>query len=364
MSNNVQGSSGNPILLFSWLLIIAAMACNPASNQADKKSADAASGDSSFRNIYVPSTISAEAQKVLEMGRQAKLYQKIYPAPTDTSGWRKARQEQEESAKKNIDAFFADASIRIRDTVIAGVLTLDVVPANWKDNGKLIIFTHGGAYTLNSARSTLVDVVPVAKATGMRILSIDYTTAPFANWNQMQQQVVDVFKALLAKGYKMKNLGLYGASAGGGLAISTVLNLRDQGLGMPAAVVLWSPWADLTNEGDSPTTLEDQEPMLSYPNLLEPSAKAYAAGLDLKDPRVSPMYADFSKGFSPTLIQEGTKTIFMSTSIRLYQRLDQAGQRPIIDMYEGMVHVFQQLPIPEAAYAIGKTAEFFKQRLN
>jgi len=85
---------------------------------------------------------------------------------------------------------------------------------------------------------------------------------------------------------------------------------------------------------------------------------AVANRLNLKDPRISTVYADFKKGFSPTLIQEGTKTIFLSTSIRLYQRLDEAGQKPVIDMYEGMVHVFQQLPIHEAEYAIGKTADF------
>ena len=101
-----------------------------------------------------------------------------------------------------------------------------------------------------------------------------------------------------------------------------------------------------------------------YDGLLDRSAKAFAAGLDLKDPRVSPIYADFNRGFSPTLIQEGTKTIFLSTSIRFHQRLEKAGQKPVIDMYEGMVHVFQQLPIPEAEYAVKKTAEFFKQHLK
>ena len=81
-----------------------------------------------------------------------------------------------------------------------------------------------------------------------------------------------------------------------------MLNLRDNGLGMPAAVVFWGPWSDLTDEGDTAITLKDAEPILSYHNYLEQSARAYAAGLDLKDPRVSPQYADFTKGFPPTLI--------------------------------------------------------------
>jgi len=309
-------------------------------------------------------TISEPARKILELAVQARLYDQVYPAPEDTTNWKKAWQTQEEKSAKSVEAFLADTSVSIKDSLIAGVPVLDIKPKGWRNNKKLVIFTHGGAYTLNSARSTLVDVVPLVKASGLRVVSIDYTTAPVGNWETVQAQTVQVFKALLSSGYSMKNLGIYGASAGGGLATSTVLNLRDKGFGLPAAVVLWSPWVDLTNEGDSPTTLEDQEPILSYPNLLERSARAYANGLDFKDPRISPIYADYRKGFPPTLIQEGTKTIFLSTSIRLYQKLDEAGQKPVIDMYEGMVHVFQQLPIPEAEYAVKKTALFFAKYLK
>jgi len=135
-----------------------------------------------------------------------------------------------------------------------------------------------------------------------------------------------VIKALLAEGYTMKDIALYGDSAGGGLVTSMVLNLRDRGMGMPAAVVLWSSWVDLSNDGDTRQTLEDADPFLTYDPSLKNCALAFADGLDLKDPRVSPLYADFSKGFLPALIQDGTKCIFLSTSVRLYQALEAAGQ--------------------------------------
>jgi acetyl esterase/lipase len=321
-------------------------------------------GDVPDRDIFIPNTISEAAQKVLAMGKEAKAYKKIYPASDDTAGWRRVRADMEANALENNRKVAEANEVTVTDTLIGGVKVLDLRPKGWIENGKRIVFCHGGAYTLNSARTGIVHAAPLAKTSGMRILSVDYTTAPNANWKQIQQEVVEVFKALLAQGFKLKNMGIYGASAGGGLATSTVLNLRDQGLGMPAAVVLWSPWVDLTKDGDTQTTLEDQEPMLLYNGLLDRSAKAFAAGLDLKDPKVSPMHADFNKGFPPTLIQEGTKTIFLSTSIRLYQRLDEAGQKPVIDMYEGMVHVFQQLPIPEAEYAVKKTAKFFEEHLK
>ncbi len=83
---------------------------------------------------------------------------------------------------------------------------LDIRPKDWKDNGKVLVYTHGGAYTMFSARSTLTSSAPMSRATGLRVISVDYTTAPFAKWQEIQEQVLSVFKALLAEGYKMKTL--------------------------------------------------------------------------------------------------------------------------------------------------------------
>ena len=175
---------------------------------------------------------------------------------------------------------------------------------------------------------------------------------------------MNVFKALLKEGYSMNDIAIYGDSAGGGLAISTVLNLRDAGMGMPAAIVLLSPWADISDAGDSAVTLKDADPTLSYESMLKNSALAFADGLSLTDPRVSPLYADFSKGFPPALITEGTKCIFLSTSVRLYQALEMANQSVKLDMYEGMWHVFQQAPMPESEIAIHKASEFINSHLE
>jgi len=247
---------------------------------------------------------------------------------------------------------------------LGDVPVLDVRPKDWRDNGKVLVYTHGGAYTIFSARSTLGSSGPMSRATGLRVISVDYTTAPFAKWEEIQGQVISVFEALLEEGYAMKDIAIYGDSAGGGLAISTVLNLRDLGMGMPAAVVLWSPWADITNQGDTAHTLQRADPTLSYDSLLKNCALAYADGLDLSDHRVSPLYANFEKGFAPSLIQAGTKEIFLSTAVRLFQKLEAAGQNTKLDVYEGMWHIFQQESIPETKVAISKSAAFIKKYLE
>ena len=179
-------------------------------------------------------------------------------------------------------------------------------------------------------------------------------------------EVVTVFRALKDQGFAMGDIAIYGDSAGGGLAAGSVLKLRDAGLGMPAAVVLWSPWADITETGDTYVTLKDAEPNYLYEKVLGPSADAYADPKDQKHPYVSPVYGDFAKGFPPTLIQGGTREIFLSNFVRLYQALDTAGQIVTLDLYEGMPHVFQvKLPeSPESETALKKMDAFLWKHLK
>ena len=163
----------------------------------------------------------------------------------------------------------------------------------------------------------------------------------------------------------MKDIALYGDSAGGGLATSTVLNLR-----RPSAWACRQPWC-CCHPG--PTSAIPAIPCTpsrtrirrsTTTHLLKTSAQAYADGLDLTDPRVSPMYGDFSKGFSPALITEGTKCIFLSTSVRLYQALEAAGQEVKLDVYEGLWHVFQNALIPETEVSLKKISAFLHEHLE
>jgi acetyl esterase/lipase len=131
--------------------------------------------------------------------------------------------------------------------------------------------------------------------------------------------------------------------------------------------VLWSPWADITNSGDSAITLKNFEPAHIYDKHLKPSADAYADPKDQKHPYVSPIYGDYSKGFPPTLIQGGTREIFLSHFVRQYRAIDGAGGMAVLDLYEGMPHIFQVRPemadAPETAAALKKMATFLKRHL-
>jgi acetyl esterase/lipase len=217
-----------------------------------------------------------------------------------------------------------------------------------------------------SARSSLIKSVPAGDATGYRIISVDYTVAPSGKWQQVTDEVVAVVHALIKEGHALKDIAMFGDSAGGGLAPGSTLKMRDQKLGMPAAVVVWSPWSDITDTGDTYVTLKHAEPTYLYDTILKPAAAAYADLKDQKHPYVSPVYGDFSKGFPPTLIQGGTKEIFLSNFVRQYQAIDSAGQTAKLDLYEGMTHGFQaQLPdAPESKLAMKKMRDFLHLHLG
>jgi epsilon-lactone hydrolase len=316
------------------------------------------------KQIYIPPTISAEAQVVLKALIEAKAYAIQFPAPDDLAGWEKVHDIAEARKQDEAEKSLAASHATVTEVQMGGVTVEDIRPHGWNDNGKVLVFLHGGGYSLFSARSTFPVAVPMATATGLRMVSVNYTPAPRAHFEEIQRQIVAVFDALIEAGYAMQDIAIYGESAGGGLTASTVLNLRDQGKGMPAAAVFWSPNTDLSSRDDSTVTLDPDDPILTYSTLLVTGSKAYAGDVALDDPRVSPLYADLSKGFSPALIVVGTKELLLSSSVRFYQALEAAGQSVKLDVYEGMWHVFPQYGLPESKVAVEKSAKFINDHLH
>ncbi len=146
---------------------------------------------------------------------------------------------------------------------------------------------------------------------------------------------VAVYRQLLAS-HAPENIIIGGMSAGGNLAAATILRARDEGLPLPAAAVLLTPELDLTESGDSFETNQLLDVVLSVPlmnaNLL------YANGHDLAHPYLSPLYGDFAKGFPPTLIQAGTRDLFLSNAARMQRALRNAGVPVELILCEGMPH--------------------------
>lgn len=314
--------------------------------------------------VPLPTTISPQARAVIEFLESAGLRQLKAPAPADVAAWKDLHAAQEKALEEPNRVVLAQTGASVTEAVIAGVPVLDIRPKGWTDDGRVMVYVHGGAFTLFSARSMAGLAALVGQAAGLRVVSVDYTNPPAADWQKVQDQVAYVIGGLVAQGAALDRMALFGDSAGGNLVIRAVLNLRDEGRAMPAVVLLFSPWADLSDTGDTAITLKEADPTLTYAGFLANSALAYAGSLDLKDPRVSPLYADFARGFPPTMIQDGTRTILLSTSVRTYRALRAAKVDAVIDLYEGMWHVFQGAPAPEAAAALESAGAFVRHHLK
>jgi acetyl esterase/lipase len=345
------------------LAVAALLACLTIPVVSQEKKTDPAQKPKPY--VYVPDTVSSEFQEHLKKLPDPAL-RPSFPAPDDLDGWKRFHQAREKDSEPRVESALKAYEPTLTERKLGGVPVLDIKPKGWKDSRKVLVYLHGGAYTMASARSSLMKSAPAAAATGYRIISVDYTVAPRARWQKITDEVVAVVEALVEEGHTLKDIALFGDSAGGALAPGAVLKMRDQKLGMPAAVVVWSPWSDITQTGDTYATLKHAEPTYLYDKILKPAADAYADPKDQKHPYVSPVYGDYSKGFPPTLIQGGTKEIFLSNFVRQYQALDSAGQTVKLDLYEGMPHVFQgQLPeAPESKLALKKMREFLHLHLG
>jgi acetyl esterase/lipase len=157
---------------------------------------------------------------------------------------------------------------------------------------------------------------------------------------------------------------MMGGSAGGNIVAASVLKIRDRGLPMPAALLLVSPMTDFTEGGDTRKTLAEADPAL-HEDQVRPGLDAYADPADQKNPYVSPVYGDFTKGYPPVLIQGGTKEFLLSDMVRLNRAIKAAGGNCDLEIYEGMPHGFPGLMqnAPEGKQAKAEELAFWRRYL-
>ena len=326
--------------------------------------ATAAAAEPALR-YQVPATVSPEAAKTLTSLYGPRSHQPALTRPSSVADWDRRRETFETRLAPMAKSLAARLGVTSRPDRIGGVPVLRIRPANWRATGRTLIYLHGGAYTFFSAASDLGPPALVAAATGDEVVSVDYTVAPRGTWRVVTDQVLSVWRALLAGGVAPRSVGVFGDSAGGALAAGSVLKMRDHGLPLPGALYLLSPWSDITATGDTYQTLAGLDPTLDVVSLGW-SADVYAEPSDQKNPYVSPVYGDYRKAFPPTLIQGGTREIFLSNFVRQYQAIRSGGHEAVLDLYEGMPHVFQAAApdSPESRTAIARAAVFFSQHLG
>lgn len=223
---------------------------------------------------------------------------------------------------------------------------------------RVILYLHGGGYVIGSVNTHRDLIARICRAGKARSLAINYRLAPEDPFPAALEDAIKAYLWLIAEDISPQKIILAGDSAGGGLVLSTLISLRDSGNPLPAGAVCLSPWTDLAGTGESINTKASSDPFLS-PDEDHAIAKLYAGDNDLKHPLISPLYADL-RGLSPFLIQVGTEEILLDDSIRLARRLKESGVKVTLEVWEGMIHVFQVFAkfLPEGREAIAGIGKF------
>ena len=229
--------------------------------------------------------------------------------------------------------------------------------------GKLLLYLHGGGYVFGSCATHRQMVSYIATAGGVRALLPEYRLAPEHPFPAAIEDIVRLYRALLEAGYSPRAIVLAGDSAGGGLALATLLALRDAGEPLPAAACLLSPWLDLTGSGESMRTNAQRDPWFK-PEFMPLLARHYCTDDERAHPLVSPVFADL-RGLPPLFVQVCDDEILLSDSTRIVEMARAAGGEADLEIYSGLWHVFQAFArqVPEARAAVRKLGAHIRRAL-
>lgn len=225
------------------------------------------------------------------------------------------------------------------------------------DPARAILYLHGGAYIIGSPDTYRGVTGHLCISSGATVYAPDYRLAPENPFPAGLEDAKAAYLALLEEGIRPEQIALVGDSAGGGLALALALQLRDEGIGVPGAIAVFSPWTDLTH-GKLYEPLV--EPMLQK-RWIDKAASLYCAGESRKNPLISPVYGDFT-GLPPLLIQVGSEEILLNDAHRLAEVARKAGNEVHLDIYNSLWHVFQihAGQLDRATEAMEEAGEFIR----
>ena len=228
-------------------------------------------------------------------------------------------------------------------------------------HARCVLYCHGGGYTSGNLGYSRVLASKLVRSTGLDTLSFEYRLAPEHPYPAALEDAFRAWDHLMYLGYGAKDVVLAGDSAGGNMALVLCLALRRAGRMLPGALLLMSPWTDMTASGASYSERAEADPILTN-EYIQAVREAYAPGADYSRPEFSPLFGDFS-AFPPALIQVGTHEILYSDSERLAERLKAAGCYCRLEVWENMWHVFQMAPAKKSAAAMESMAHFLLEVL-
>jgi len=295
--------------------------------------------------------MSTEQRETLD----AILRQSAFPVDSDVD-------EQRRLLRELLSAQPLPAEVTVTAAALGGVPTAEIT-VEGIESRHVVLYFHGGVYVMGDAFLSADLASQVGRRTQAKVISVDYRLAPEHPYPAAVDDALAAYEALLQSGVDPSDIAFAGESAGGGLAIATLVNARDHGLPLPAAAFVMSPYADLSLAGTSMETRHEVDPLLSR-EALQARVTDYTSGQDPALGLISPIFADLS-GLPPLIIQAGSHEVLLDDALRLAQRAASADVEVTLDITPGVPHVFQAYyPIlGEATAALDRAGQFLSAQL-
>jgi monoterpene epsilon-lactone hydrolase len=295
--------------------------------------------------------VSTEQRATLD----AILRQSAFPAGSGV-------EEQRELLRALLSAQPLPAEVTVMAGALGGVPTAEITVEGIEPR-HVVLYFHGGVYVMGDAVLAAELASQVGRRVDATVVSVDYRLAPEHPYPAAVDDALASYAALLQTEVAPSDIVFAGESAGGGLAVATLVNARDRGLPLPAAAYVMSPYADLTLAGATMQTRRAADPLLS-PEALAARVPDYTAGHDAAAALISPLFADLS-GLPPLIIQAGTHEVLLDDAVRLAQRAIAADVEVTLDITPGVPHVFQAYHaiLDEAATALDRAGRLLSAHL-
>lgn len=265
------------------------------------------------------------------------------------------------------DALFGGVAVDAAvEPVTMGALSGAWITAPGVDTRRVVLYFHGGGFQVGSVRSHRELMAGISAAGDCRVLGLDYRLAPEHRYPGALEDACTAYDWLVAQGIDPSNIVVAGDSAGGNLALAALLRLRAAGRVLPAGAVLMSAWTDMTASGESYVTRAQSDPIHQRPMILAMARNYLGPDGDARHPLVSPLLADPAAlaALPPLLIQVGERETVLDDSLSFASKARSAGVDVELEVWDGMIHVFQQFPaeLPEAREALVSVGRFLRRR--
>ena len=285
----------------------------------------------------------------------AILRQNAFPFDSDVSEQRRLLRELAATQPLPTD-------VTVTAAALGGVPTAEITIGGIEPR-HVVLYFHGGVYVIGDAFQAAGLASEVGRRTGARVISVDYRLAPELPYPAAVNDALAAYGGLLRGGTAPSDIAFAGESAGGGLAVATLINARDHGLPLPAAALFMSPYADLTLSGATMETKREADPLFTR-EAFRARVTDYTSGQDAALGLISPIFADLS-GLPPLIIQAGTHEVLLDDALRLADVAANADVEVTLDITPGVPHVFQAYYpfLDEAAAALDRAGQFLSAHL-